>query len=82
MWDQRFEELLRQYLPFTTPDEELGPHSDLRDLGLDSLGMVELLAALEGTYGMRFRDEALTLDSFKTPEVLWRTVSEMLDPAG
>ncbi|MFF2184744.1 acyl carrier protein [Streptomyces sp. NPDC058155] len=81
MWDKEFEKLIRQYLPFVSPDEELTPQSDLRDLGLDSLGMVELLAALENTYEVQFRDEALKLDSFRTPETLWKTVSKMLEPA-
>ena len=51
MWDQRFEEILRAHLPFIEPDEELTPDAELRDLGLDSLAMVDLLAALEKGYG-------------------------------
>ncbi|MEU5090882.1 phosphopantetheine-binding protein [Streptomyces sp. NPDC021356] len=76
-WDQKFEELLREYLPFLDGDEPLAPDTDLRDCGLDSLGAVELLGSLESAYDVRFVDEALSLDTFATPEVLWETVRKL-----
>lgn len=77
MWDDTFEKLLRQHLPFIEPDEKLSSGSPLRDFGLDSLGTVELLAALESTYEVRFTDDALTAESFQTPEVLWTTLTSL-----
>lgn len=77
MWDQQFEEILREYLPFLSAEEGLEDNTGLRDLGLDSMGIVEMLAALEGAYGVRFLDEVLTVDTFATPGVLWATLSEM-----
>ncbi|MFC4069030.1 phosphopantetheine-binding protein [Actinoplanes subglobosus] len=74
MWDTGFEEELRRFLPFLPPEEELAPDSALRDLGLDSLATVELLAALESRYDVRFVDDALNPANFTTPGVLWRTV--------
>ena len=44
MWDNQFEELLRQYLPFLAADEQLSADTPLREFGLDSLAMVELLS--------------------------------------
>jgi acyl carrier protein len=81
MWDQQFEELLRRYLPFIAADETLDEDTSLRDLGLDSLGTVELLAALEGQYDVRFVEDALTMATFATPGVLWAALSAMLRPA-
>jgi len=81
MWDEQFEELLRRYLPFLPADEALEKDTGLRDHGLDSLGTVELLASLEGTYGVRFVDDALSMDTFNTPGVLWATLSAMAQPA-
>jgi acyl carrier protein len=75
MWDNQFEELLRQYLPFLSADEQLTADTPLREFGLDSLAMVELLASLESTYDVRFEDDALTLDTFETPGVLWKALS-------
>ncbi|MEU6665894.1 phosphopantetheine-binding protein [Streptomyces sp. NPDC046727] len=81
MWDDRFEQILRPLLPFLPPQEELTPESDLKDLGLDSLGTVQLLGMLEDAYQVRFRDSALTMDTFRTAGVLWDTVRSMLQSA-
>jgi acyl carrier protein len=78
MWDEQFETLLRGYLPFLSDTEQLGDDAQLRDLGLDSMGMVELLGVLENTYDVRFLDDALTLETFATPRVLWEAVESLL----
>jgi acyl carrier protein len=80
MLDKQFEELLRRFLPYLSPDEPLAEDARLRDYGLDSLATVELLAALESTFQVRFEDEALSLSTFETPAVLWRTLSSILQP--
>ncbi|MEU3220523.1 phosphopantetheine-binding protein [Streptomyces sp. NPDC006971] len=78
MWDDRFEEILRTFLPFLPPQEPLTADTELKDLGLDSLGTVQLLGTLEETYQVRFLDSALTMDTFRTAGVLWKTVEGML----
>ncbi|MFB7085160.1 phosphopantetheine-binding protein [Streptomyces sp. NPDC056296] len=78
MWDDQFEEILRTFLPFLPPQEPLAADEELKDLGLDSLGTVQLLGTLEETYQIRFRDSALTMDTFRTAGVLWKTVESML----
>lgn len=75
MWNKQFEETLRNHLPFLPSTQELLPGADLRDLGLDSLGTVELLASLESAYGIRFVDDALNLENFSRPEALWAVLS-------
>jgi acyl carrier protein len=42
------------------------------------MGMVELLAALEDGYDVRFRDEYLTMETFATPAVLWGTLTILI----
>lgn len=74
-WDERFEDLLREFLPFLPATHPLTEDLDLREHGLDSLGVVELLAALENGYDVRFRDEALCMRTFATPGVLWSTLT-------
>ncbi|MET7764488.1 phosphopantetheine-binding protein [Streptomyces sp. NPDC005336] len=78
MWDDQFEEILRTYLPFLPPGEPLAGDVKLRDLGLDSLGMVQLLGTLEQAYSVRFLDGALTMETFESAGVLWKTVESML----
>ncbi|MFC7310265.1 phosphopantetheine-binding protein [Streptomyces monticola] len=80
-WDQQFEDVLREYLPFLPEDESLTADTDMRDSGLDSMGTVELLGALEALYDIRFVDEALSLDTFATPAVLWATIEKLTSPA-
>jgi acyl carrier protein len=75
MWDERFEKILRQYLPLLPEAEPLGTDLALRDYGLDSMNTVELLAALEAAYGVRFSHDAMNLDNFAIPESIWRTLS-------
>ncbi|MFD5424733.1 acyl carrier protein [Streptomyces sp. NPDC127084] len=74
MWDEKFETIVRRHLPFLGQDEELSADTALRDLGLDSLATVELLSDLERAYDLRFVDDALTLETFATPERLWLTL--------
>ncbi|MGP4012656.1 phosphopantetheine-binding protein [Streptomyces sp. 4N124] len=78
-WDQQFEDLLREYLPFLSSDEPLTADTELRDAGLDSLATVELLGSLEAAYDVRFVDEALNLETFATPATLWGTLSRMAE---
>ncbi|MEU7618043.1 phosphopantetheine-binding protein [Micromonospora rifamycinica] len=78
MWDQRFEAILRQHLPFLDAEEPLLGGTSLRDSGLDSLAMVELLATLESEYNVRFVDEAMSMETFATPQTLWGVMNEML----
>ena len=80
MWTD-FEETLRRHLPHLGDDEALRPDDELRDYGLDSMAAVELLAALEKRFGVRFRNEALNLENFRTPSTLWSALSSSLDPA-
>ena len=78
LWDTQFETLLREFLPFLDGTDALTADVSLRDLGLDSMGMVELLAALESGYDVRFRDEYLTMETFETPAVLWGTLTMLI----
>jgi acyl carrier protein len=78
VWDPSFETLLREHLLFIGPDEQLLEDADLRELGLDSIGVVELLTTLERSYDVRFNDEELNPKIFESPGVLWRTLSTKL----
>jgi acyl carrier protein len=75
MWDSQFEEQLRRFLPYLGADEPLEEQTELREYGLDSMATVELLAGLESAYSVRFTDDALSLDNFQTPAVLWQTLT-------
>jgi acyl carrier protein len=81
MWDEQFEALLRSHLPFLDADEELRGDLDLREFGLDSMGVVDLMLSLEETYDVHFVDDALSMNCFSTPAVLWDTLSRLIGSA-
>jgi acyl carrier protein len=82
MWDERFEEFLRRHLPFLPADAVLDEDLSLGDFGLDSMGLVGLLADLEKGYDVRFVDDSLNMENFSTPGRLWLILSALEDGLG
>lgn len=80
MWDEQFEVLVRSQLPFLTDDEKLLGDLDLRQFGLDSLGVVDLLTSLESAYNIRLTDDLLSMGTFATPAALWKAISGVRRP--
>ncbi|KIZ18069.1 acyl carrier protein [Streptomyces natalensis] len=76
-WDDRFEALLRAALPYLSPDEPLPPDAELVDLGIDSMAAVELLSTVEQTYDVRFPDDSLHRETFRTAGTLWAVLSRL-----
>jgi non-ribosomal peptide synthetase component F/acyl carrier protein len=79
MWDDRFEELLRDTLAATAYRGEITPDLQLAEAGLDSFGTVGLLLGIEQAYGITISDEFQVMDSFRTPRSLWRTIDALRD---
>jgi acyl carrier protein len=76
---RRFQEIVRPHLPYASA-EELSADDDLAALGLDSMGVVQLLAAVEDGYQLELPDDLLDQDSFTTVGTLWQTVAAALPP--
>ncbi|MEC3998163.1 phosphopantetheine-binding protein [Actinacidiphila sp. DG2A-62] len=68
-----FQEVLLPHLPYAEASE-LSAADDLAALGLDSMGVVQLLAELEDAFGVELPDEALTEETFETVGSLWSAV--------
>jgi acyl carrier protein len=75
VWNEQFEVILRKQLPFLPADAELLPDLDLREFGLDSLGVIDLLVSLESAYSIHLSDDLLHMETFATPGVLWTVLS-------
>lgn len=69
--------ILRSHLPYAD-SSELSDSDELAGLGLDSMGMVRLLAALEDSYDIELPDDILNEDTFATVGSLWRTLSVLV----
>jgi acyl carrier protein len=66
--------VLRGHLRLVEPGAPVPPTEPLRDLGLDSMGAMNLLFDLERTFRIVFPDHLVTAESFRDAESLARTV--------
>lgn len=78
--DAEFVALVTRHLKYAAA-ETVTPRSRLRDLGLDSMRSIELLFAVEDTYGVTIPDERLTDATFETAGNLWVVLQELRSPA-
>lgn len=67
------------HLPYADSDE-LAATDELAALGLDSMGVVQLLTDLEDAYGLELPDEMITEETFQTVGSLWQAVGELIAP--
>jgi acyl carrier protein len=76
-WPPEFERALRSQLPLLAPETPLDPNVELYDLGLDSLGIVALLSALEAEFDVEFPDEILNRELVDSAQNLWMAVKSL-----
>jgi acyl carrier protein len=76
--DERFIDVLTPYLRFHN-GEPIRPDSDLRTLGLDSMQAIEVLFAIEDSFGVALPDDAMNDTTFATAGNLWTEVRTALD---
>jgi acyl carrier protein len=73
--EAKFIEVINKYVQedFT----ETLKNEDLKELGLDSMGSIELLLELEEAFNISFPDELLTEDTFSSASKLWESINEL-----
>jgi acyl carrier protein len=72
--DDTFSDVLRPHLPFLGEDQRLVEQDQLRDLGLNSMQAIEVLFAVEDTYGVSLPDDQLNDETFASAGSLWHAV--------
>jgi acyl carrier protein len=72
-----FQDTLLSHLPYAEGGD-LAPDDDLAALGLDSMGVVQLLVDLEDRYGLDLPDDLMTEETFATVGSLWLTVADQV----
>lgn len=77
-WSDEFEAVLRDLLPRLEPNEALNGETNLLNYGLDSMGTVTLLVALEDALAVEFPDELLVPETFETADKLWKRTLPLL----
>lgn len=78
LWSEQFEGLMRASLPGLAPGAPLEPDAVLPALGLDSMGTVGLIAALEEEYGVNLLDDVFGVACYRTPAGVWSTLCAAL----
>ncbi|MEU8265846.1 phosphopantetheine-binding protein [Sphaerisporangium sp. NPDC049002] len=74
---REFQNILRPHLPYAGSDD-FSACDDLAGLGLDSMGVVQLLVALEDGYDIELPDDILDEETFATVGSLWRALSALV----
>jgi len=74
-----FVTMLRPFLKYAGA-EDITPETRLRDVGLDSMQEIELLFAIEDTYGVVLPDDQLNDTTFETGASLWAAIDELRTP--
>lgn len=74
-WPAGFEDTLRAFLPLLQPNQPITSDLNLTDAGLDSLGAVNLLLALEDAFDLAISDELLTSVGFTDVLSIWSLVA-------
>ena len=69
---------LRRSLAFIEPDQPFPMETDLEELGLDSMGAINLLLDLEETFGIVFPDALLTAETFQTGASLEQAIRSLV----
>jgi acyl carrier protein len=75
-WPSEFDTLVRSHLPDFPSDAPLPPDGSLVALGLESVGLVGLMADLEATYGCVVPEELSSPENFHTAGTVWAVVEK------
>lgn len=75
--DPELDVVLRRHVPNLAADAPLRPDDELRTLGVDSLGMMELVLDLESAHGVVFSDDVLVPETFVTVGALAAVVQRL-----
>jgi acyl carrier protein len=76
-----FQNILRSHLPYADSGE-FSATDELAGLGLDSMGVVRLLAAVEDRYDIELPDDILNEETFATVGSLWQALDALLVTGG
>jgi acyl carrier protein len=77
MIDEKLLTIIKGHLNGVDTNDMTDFNKDLKDMGLDSLGSINLLLDIEETYDIVIPDEYLTDESFATISSLWELIEKV-----
>ena len=72
------EQVLMKEIGIILGGVEVGVEAPLHELGLDSMGFVELLVFIEKKFGLKLVESGLARDNFRTVRILANSIHEKL----
>ncbi|WP_078557199.1 phosphopantetheine-binding protein [Bacillus alkalicellulosilyticus] len=69
----RFEEIMREHVV-----DQFDMERELSNMGIDSLGTIDLILDLEDAFDIEFPDEYLNEESFKNGNSIWGSINEII----
>ncbi|MDQ0935379.1 acyl carrier protein [Streptomyces turgidiscabies] len=76
--DAQLEGIVREHCPDLEPHAHIDPDDSLKDLGLNSVGTIGILVAVEQAFSVSLSDEDLSVETFKSIRSLRLTVLKYL----
>lgn len=70
-------DVLGRHLKYAPPDQDIPLDADLKELGLDSMGAIDLLLDLEQSLRIVFPDELLTEETFRNAANLIEAIGSL-----
>jgi acyl carrier protein len=80
-FSEKFEQTLRKHLRLVAADEPIPPEASLVSVGLDSIGTINLLLDIEGTFNVSLPVALLTPETFRTRATLEGVVAALVGSA-
>ncbi|MEE6146315.1 phosphopantetheine-binding protein [Bacillus cereus] len=77
MIDEKLLEVIKKHLNEIGANDITDFDKDLKDMGLDSLGSINLLLDIEEAYDIVIPDEYLTDETFSTANTLWELIKKV-----
>jgi acyl carrier protein len=77
---QSLKKILRAEARFLAADADITPDMSLASLGIDSLGLIDLVVRIEDEFDLEIPPEHITPETFATPASIWRLLYQ-IEPA-
>lgn len=76
---EKLEKILQEHARFIAVGANIQSNMTLASLGIDSLGIIELIVKIEDEFDLEIPPEQVTPDTFSTPDSIWQLLCQ-IDP--